>query len=74
MEPFGAMGQTCGSVSPLREAWACQTWDKSQESCRRLCSELVLRAGENFQGDYLLLSLGCMLEKSKFGVNLLVLG
>lgn len=71
---FGAMGQTHGSVPPLREAWECQAWDKSQESSRRLCSEPVLRAGETFQVNSLMLNVGCTLVKCKFGGNLLFLG
>ena len=35
---------------------------------------MVLRAGETFQINSLMLSLGCMLEKSKFGGRLLYLG
>lgn len=46
---FGAVGQTRGSVPPLREAWEYQTWDKSQESCRSLCSELLLRLEKTFK-------------------------
>lgn len=47
---------------------------KSQESKRRQHHDLVLTAGETFQVNSLMLSVGCMLERSKFGGRLLYLG